>query len=433
VARASNRRSVSVKRSNAMKLFPCKAFSAVLLSALVMVVSFELNGQFMLHGKLTVTKVPAENGSYSIDPEVPKDGKIDAGTVVTVQAKPSSGYSLDAISYTVKGGMWGTTSYENFSSPTKITVDKDMWIGATFIEKSLVESLNVTQDVVYAKPGIKPLKYDVYSPKNAKNLPCIVIIHGGGWSSNSEDIMRGLARELTKGGRYVVFSIDYRWINKLDGEAEPTYMHKLIEDVFGAIAHIQENAVRYGGDAKRIAVTGDSAGGHLSESAALLGPLIGDGNFGDHTGVYQYLPTYLPKGKSVGEVRKEITDAIKAVAPSYGPSDARHFKMFIEQTSEEYYDAVSPVKHVPNVSERAIPHFIVRGTKDSLVPNEVVQPYVDVLKNAGQRVEYIQIENAEHAFFDWKPDSATRATFAKYGVKYAAQMQAFFDSVFYKK
>jgi acetyl esterase/lipase len=57
----------------------------------------------------------------------------------------------------------------------------------------------------------------VYSPKGAKNLPCIIIIHGGGWSSNNEDIMRGLARELVKGGRYVVFSIDYRWINKLDG------------------------------------------------------------------------------------------------------------------------------------------------------------------------------------------------------------------------
>lgn len=126
-------------------------------------------------------------------------------------------------------------------------------------------------------------------------------------------------------------------------------------------------------------------------------------------------------------------DAVKAVAPSYGPSDARHFKMFIEQTSEEYYDAVSPVKHVPDASERAIPHFIVRGTKDTLIPHELVQPYIDVLKAAGQRVEYIQVENAGHAFFDWKPDSQTRATFAQYGVRYAAEMQTFFDSVFYKK
>ena len=381
----------------------------------------------------TVTLARAENGSYSVDPTIPVDGKVAAGTVLTVKATPASNYSLDVIYYTVKGGMWGTTSYETFSPTMKITVTKDMVIGATFIEKSLVENINITHDVVYAKPGIKPLKYDVFSPKGAKNLPCIVIIHGGGWSSNNEDIMRGLARELVKGGRYVVFSIDYRWINKLDGETQSTHMHKLIEDVFGAIAHIQEQASQYGADPTRIAVTGDSAGGHLSESAATLSSLIGDGGFGKSEGVYQYMPTYMPKRKSVDQVKKEITNAVKAVAPSYGPSEASDFKMFLEQTDNKgYWDAISPIKHVPNVSERALPHFIVRGTEDPIVSNEVVQRYVDVLKTAGQSVEYIQVEGAGHAFFDWKPDTTTRLTFAKYGVKYAGEMQAFFDSVFYK-
>jgi acetyl esterase len=232
-----------------------------------------------------VTLASAENGSYSIEPKIPADGKVEAGTVLTVKATPASNYSLDAIYYTVNGGMWGTTSYESFEPTMKITVTKDMIIGATFVEKSLVENIKVTHDVVYAKPGIKPLKYDVFSPKGAKNLPCIVIIHGGGCSSNNEDIMRGLARELVKGGRYVVFSIDYRWMNKLDGEAKSTHMHQLIEDVFGAIAHIQENAGKYGADANRIAVTGDSAGGHLSAAAATLSPLIGNGGFGERSGV----------------------------------------------------------------------------------------------------------------------------------------------------
>jgi Esterase/lipase len=415
-----------------MNQAPLKALLTLMLSVTILVASPNAHAQSMSTTTFTVTQVPAEDGSYTINPRIPNDGKIAAGTVLTVTGRPSSGYSLDAIYYTVKGGMWGTTSFESFSSPMKITVDKDMSIGATYVERSLIDNINETQDVVYAQPGLKPLKYDVFSPKDARNLPCIVIIHGGGWSSNNEDIMRGLARELVKGNRYVVFSIDYRWINKLDGDEHPTYMHQLIEDVFGAIAHIQEHATRYGGDPKRIAVTGDSAGGHLSESAALLCPLIGDGGFGESTGVYQYRPTYIPKGKSLDQVRKEITEAIKVVAPSYGPSDARDFKRFIEQTNEDYYDAVSPVKHVPNVSERAIPHFIVRGTQDPVVTNEAIQPYVDVQKAAGQRVDYIQIEGAEHAFFDWKPDAKTRATFAKYGVKYAAEMKAFFNSVFYK-
>jgi acetyl esterase len=383
----------------------------------------------------TVTLVPAENGSYTIDPKIPADGKVAAGTVLTVEAAPASNYSLDVVYYTVKGGMWGTTSYESFTPTMKITVTKDMLIGATFVERSLVENINVTHDVVFAKPGIKPLKYDVFSPlrqSSGQGLPCIIIVHGGGWSSNNEDIMRGLALQLAKGGRYVVFSIDYRWVNKLDGETKSTHMHQLIEDVFGAIAHIQENAKKYGGDPNRIAVTGDSAGGHLSAAAATLSPLIGNGGFGEREGVYQYMPSYIPKGKSVDQVKREITESVKAVAPSYGPFHASDFSGFLEQKDKAYWDAVSPIEHVPNVSERALPHFIVRGTNDPIVSNAMVQPYVDVLQKAGQKVEYVQVEGAGHAFFDWKPDATTRSTFTQLGVKYADAMRTFFDKVFYK-
>jgi len=379
-----------------------------------------------------VTLVSPENGSYTVSPEIPEDGMVSSGTELTIQADPSDGFSLDAIYYTYKGGMWGTTSVENFTNTMKITVDKDMSIGATFVDDDLVSNLNVMHDVVYAKPGVKSLKYDVYSPKGAENLPLAIIVHGGGWSSNNEDIMRGLARELAKGNRYVVASIDYRWVNQLDGDEEPNAMHQLIEDVFGAIAHIQEHAAQYGADPSKIAITGDSAGGHLSASAAILSPMIGDDGFGRANNVYEFMPSYIPNGKTVAEVKKEITDAIKVVAPSYGPFSASDFKQFMpEQAGQDYFNAVSPAAHVPNVADRAIPHFIVRGTQDPLISNEVVQPYVEDLKENGQTVEYIQVEGAGHAFFDWKPDAQTRATFNKYGVPYAEEMKSFFDSVLY--
>ncbi len=379
-----------------------------------------------------VTAVPSENGSYTVNPEIPADSMVAAGTELTISATPADGYSLDCIYKTVMGGMWGTTSFEYFVPEKTVTVDKDMSIGATFVKSSLVENINVTQDVVYAKPGVKTLKYDVYSPKGAENLPCIIIIHGGGWSSNNEDIMRGLARELTKDGRYVVFSIDYRWVNEGDGDEVPNSMHDLIDDVFGAIAHIQEHAAEYGGDPTRIAVTGDSAGGHLSASAATLSTMIGDGGFGEQEGVYEYMPSYMPEGKTVEQVKEDITDAIKAAAPSYGVYDAANFANFITQTDQAYRDAISPIKNVPNINERSVPHFLLRGTQDPLITDEAVQAYVDVLTAAGQRAEYIQVEGVGHAFFDWKPDSRTRATFHEFGVKYADMMKDFFDSIFYK-
>lgn len=407
--------------------------TAVFSSIYFLAGSFGLSAQTMSPQTFNITLAPSENGSYSITPEIPQNSKVPAGTVLTINAKPAPGYDLDAIFYTVKGGMWGTTSYEIFSSPMKITVDKDMSVGATFVETALVKDIEITQDVVYAKPGLKPLKYDVFSPKGAHNLPGIVIIHGGGWSSNNEDIMRGLARELIKDRRYVVFSIDYRWINQLDGDATPNYMHHLIEDVFGAIVHIQENAKKYGLDPSRLAITGDSAGGHLAGAAALLSPMIGDAGFGARSGVYEYLPSYIPKGKAIDRIRQEITEAVKAVAPSYGIYDAKHFANFLEQKDEEYHHAVSPARYIPNIEDRPIPHFIVRGTQDVLITHEMIQSDVDLLEAAGQRVEYIQVENAHHAFFDWKPDAKTRATFARYGVKNAEKMRRFFDSVFYGK
>ncbi len=379
-----------------------------------------------------VTFVPAQNGSYTISPKTGKYSTVPAGTVITVKAKPHKGYSLDAIYYTVKGGMWGTTDYESFVPKMKINVTKDMQVGATFIPSSLIDNVKVTQDVVYARPGVKPLKYDVYAPKGAKMLPAIIIIHGGGWSSNNEDIMRGLARELVKDEKYVVFSIDYRWMNTLDGDDQPNHMHELIEDVFGAIAHIQENAEEYGADPQKIAVTGDSAGGHLSAAAATLSPFIGEGGFDVQEGAYEFLPSYIPKNKSIEDVRNEITRAVKVVAPSYGPFEASFFQDLLVQKDQEYWNAISPAMHVPDAKERLLPHFIVRGTEDPIVNNEMVQPYVDLLQAKGQKVEYIQIEGAGHAFFDWKPDTKTRATFLELGVPYAAKMKAFFDSIFYK-
>lgn len=379
-----------------------------------------------------VTQVPSEHGSYVVSPEIPADGIVPSGTELTVTATATAGYSLDAIYYTFKGGPWGTLSVESFEPTMKITVDRDLDLGAVFVKNSLVENLNVTHDVVYARPGKKPLKYDVFSPKGAHKLPMVIIVHGGGWSANNEDIMRGLARELAKDDRYVVFSIDYRWINNLDGDTEANSMHQLIEDVFGAIAHIQEHATKYGGDPDRIAVTGDSAGGHLSASAAVLCSLIGDGGFGIADGVYQFAPTYIPKGKSMEEVRSRIMGAIKVAAPSYGLFSASDFKPFIRQEDQGYLDAISPVAHVPSSAHRAIPHFMVRGTEDGLVTKNVVQPYVHELKKQGQTVQNIEVKGAGHAFFDWKPDAQTRKTFERYGVPYAAKMKSFFDSVFYK-
>ena len=76
-----------------------------------------------------------------------------------------------------------------------------------------------------------------------------------------------------------------------------------------------------------------------------------------------------------------------------------------------------------------MPQYLTRGTRDPLITDAMVTEFMDALVKAGQRVQYVQVGGAEHAFFDWKPDAATQARFHQYGAYHAAQMKAFFASI----
>jgi acetyl esterase len=399
----------------------CAALAALVLSAAP------------IHGEgasFTVTVKEPMNGTLSFDPGLPEGGKVASGTTVRVTGTPAAGYAVDSVYYSVPG-RWGPMYFESMVPTLEVTVDQDMTVGALFLPDAEFEGFTVTQDVVFAQPGVKPLKYDVFSPEGAENLPIVVIIHGGGWRANTEDIMRGMAREIVRTGKYVVFSVDYRWANKGDGDETGNTMADLINDVFGAVAHIQEHARQYGADPTRIAVTGDSAGGHLSAVVATMSDKIGDGGFGEKPGVFEFMPSYVPEGKTVAQVRQEISDAVQVAAPSYGVfAKLRHFSED-PGADDSWSAAVSPINHIPSADERKIPHYLVRGTQDPLIRDEMVRDYAEALEAKGQTAEYVQVEGASHAFFDWKPDQRTRDTFARIGVPYVKEMIAFFDAVFY--
>jgi acetyl esterase/lipase len=399
------------------------------MSGLFLVATASLMAQ---NTSFAVTLVPPAHGMLRLTPSLPADGRYPAGTVVTLTTTADAGYVLDSAWYSVPG-RFGQMYHEGMTPEFKVTIDHDKRVGASFIESSVVKDLIVRNDVVYAKPGVKSLKYDVYTPKGARNLPVIVIIHGGGWTTNDEDIMRALARELTRGARFVVASMDYRWAGTTDGDTAGNTMADLIDDVFGGLAHIMEHAAEYGGDPARVGVTGDSAGGHLAAVASLMTDKIGSRGFGKLPGVFEFMPSYLPKGKTAEQVRDEMLKAIKAAAPSYGVFSAAQLNPYAAEHANDpaWKDAVAPLNHIPSATERSVPQFLTRGTRDPLIADSAVKEFVDALVKAGQRVEYVQVGGASHAFFDWKPDENTKATFAKFGVYYAGAMRDFFESTLY--
>lgn len=100
---------------------------------------------------------------------------------------------------------------------------------------------------------------DVVVPKGAGPHPVLVYLHGGGWVCGSPKTHRKLAHRFAEAG-YLVFNIDYRLAPEAPFPAP-------FDDCVHAVRWAAAEAERFGGDASRLAVGGDSAGGNLSAAA----------------------------------------------------------------------------------------------------------------------------------------------------------------------
>ena len=96
------------------------------------------------------------------------------------------------------------------------------------------------------------LKLDVYYPENRKGCPVIVWFHGGGLEAGNKEI----PAQLKEKG-YVVVGANYRLLPKV-------HVKETLDDAAEAVAWVFKHIADYGGDTKKIVVTGHSAGGYLA-------------------------------------------------------------------------------------------------------------------------------------------------------------------------
>lgn len=97
----------------------------------------------------------------------------------------------------------------------------------------------------------------IYTPHGSGPHPVVVFFHGGGWVICSLETHDNLARSICRDASSIVVSVDYRMAPE---HRFPTAAH----DCFAATRWVAANAASFGGDASRLAVCGDSAGGNLS-------------------------------------------------------------------------------------------------------------------------------------------------------------------------
>lgn len=95
-------------------------------------------------------------------------------------------------------------------------------------------------------------KLDIYYPENVDGFTTVVWFHGGGLSAGEKSIP-----ERLKNRKLAVVAVNYRLSPKVKSPA-------FIDDAAAAVAWTFKNISKYGGDPKKIIVSGHSAGGYLT-------------------------------------------------------------------------------------------------------------------------------------------------------------------------
>ncbi len=122
--------------------------------------------------------------------------------------------------------------------------------------------------IAYANHDGVELQGDLYLPKDAKadakSVPALVAVHGGGWVQGARDAFKYWGPYLAARG-IAVFSISYRLATKTKTFPEA------VQDVLAGVQFLRGKAGGFGIDTARIGLLGASAGAHLAALAAISG------------------------------------------------------------------------------------------------------------------------------------------------------------------
>jgi pectinesterase len=123
-----------------------------------------------------------------------------------------------------------------------------------------VKNIEIQENIKYTTEDGIDLMLDVFSPKNTKNAPCLIIIHGGGWRSGDKTHHHEMAKVLAMRG-YVVVTPSYRL------STHALYPAAMV-DAKTAIRWVRGHSKSLKINPEKIAIAGFSAGGQM---AALVG------------------------------------------------------------------------------------------------------------------------------------------------------------------
>ena len=230
-------------------------------------------------------------------------------------------------------------------------------------------------------PEVRLLAFENYSmrlyrPVANETLPALMYFHGGGWTIGDLDTHDVLCRQLAVGARCVVFSVDYR--------LAPEYpFPAAVDDCFAATRYVAENAAQL--KISGIAVGGDSAGGNLAATVALLARDAGGPALAFQLLIYPATDQRMGSASHQrnGQGYLLTADSIRYFRGNYLPN---------ERDWSDWRASPLLAKNHANLP----PALLITAGYDPLVDEG--RAYADKLRGAGAKVVYREFADMVHGF-----------------------------------
>ncbi len=240
---------------------------------------------------------------------------------------------------------------------------------------AMAASLEVRNDIEFSKPSGHALAMDAHIPNGPGPFAAVILVHGGGWEAGDKQgvFIQPLFKPLDESG-LAWFSINYR--------LAPKYPHPAaLHDVEEAIRYVKSHAGEFRVDPARIALMGESAGGHLVALAA---------------------------------TRSKPGASVAAVVPFYGVFD---FEALVEtrgvtpglknflgiaDLSEKSRAVLREASPASFVKPGLPPFLLIHGTLDKGVPYRQSVKFCAQLKAAGVPCDFYTVEKGVHGVMNWE-------------------------------
>ena len=211
----------------------------------------------------------------------------------------------------------------------------------------------------------------------AGTLPLLVYFHGGGWTIGDLDTHDVVCRHLANTAGCAVLSVDYRM-------GPEHRFPAAVDDCVAAVRWARSQATALGIDPKRIAVGGDSAGGNLAATTAIVERDAGTPL------AYQLLiypatdmRAVAPSHKSNGQGYLLTADSIAYYRAQYMPDEA------------SWSDWRASPLLAPSLAKLP-PALVLTAGYDPL--RDEGREYADALSKAGTPAQYVCFERQIHGF-----------------------------------